>query len=67
MDKPATKKKSDKPIPLDIKLYDGIKKKAGEIYEKPSAYKSAYIVREYLRQGGEYKDKKKKKTKSSKK
>ena len=43
-------------IPLNIKLYNSVKRKAGIIYKKPSAYKSGYIVKEYKRQGGKYKD-----------
>ena len=41
--------------PIDKKLYEKIKKKADEIYEHPSAYKSGYIVREYKKAGGKYK------------
>lgn len=37
-------------------LYDKVKKKADEIYKKPSAFKSGYIVQEYKRRGGEYKN-----------
>jgi len=40
-------------------LYEKIKKKADEIYKKPSAYKSGFIVKEYKKQGGIYKDDKK--------
>lgn len=42
------------PIPKDKILYDKIKKQADLIYEKPSAYKSGYIVKEYKKNGGEY-------------
>jgi len=42
------------PIPKNKILYDEIKKKADSIYLKPSAYKSGYIVKEYLKRGGEY-------------
>lgn len=35
-------------------LYDKIKKQADKIYNKPSAYKSAYIVRRYKESGGKY-------------
>ena len=41
-------------IPINIKLYNQIKIEADEIYEKPSAYKSGWIVKEYKRRGGEY-------------
>jgi len=41
---------------LDQDLYDLIKKHADEIYEKPSAYKSGYIVKMYKKLGGEYED-----------
>ena len=43
-------------IPLNMKLYNSVKRKAAIIYKKPSAYKSGYIVKEYKRQGGKYKD-----------
>jgi len=42
------------PIPKNKILYDEVKKKADSIYLKPSAYKSGYIVKEYLKRGGEY-------------
>lgn len=42
-------------VPLNKALYARVKEKAGEVYSKPSAYKSGYIVREYKRQGGKYK------------
>jgi hypothetical protein len=44
------------PIPKDKKLYAKVKKMADEIYEKPSAYKSGYIVKKYKELGGEYID-----------
>lgn len=34
-------------IPKDLNLYDIAKKKADDIYKKPSAYKSGYIVKLY--------------------
>lgn len=37
-------------IPRDDKLYNDIKVKASLIYDKPSAYKSGYITREYKKQ-----------------
>ena len=42
------------PIPKNQILYNEVKKKADLIYLKPSAYKSGYIVKEYLKRGGEY-------------
>ena len=47
------------PTPKDKVLYQKVKKIADEIYKKPSAYKSGYIVQEYKRRGGEYIDDKK--------
>lgn len=44
------------PTPLDIKLYERVKKQADEIYKKPSAYKSGWIVKKYKELGGNYKD-----------
>lgn len=44
------------PIPKDQKLYDEIKKHADIIYNKPSAYKSGYVVKTYKDLGGEYID-----------
>ncbi len=41
-------------IPINKKLYEEVKNKADEIYKKPSAYKSGYIVKEYKRLGGKY-------------
>ena len=41
-------------IPKDMKLYNKVKKDADEIYKKPSAYKSGYIVKKYKSLGGEY-------------
>jgi hypothetical protein len=42
------------PIIDNPTLYNKVKRKANKIYEKPSAYKSGYIVKEYKRQGGKY-------------
>jgi hypothetical protein len=39
---------------LDERLYELAKKKADEIYNKPSAYKSGYIVKTYKKLGGRY-------------
>lgn len=44
------------PTPNDKKLYNSVKLKADLIYKKPSAYKSGYIVKEYKKLGGTYKD-----------
>lgn len=52
--KPKKTKKDTKPIPKDMKLYEEVKKEAAKVYEKPSAYKSGWIVREYISRGGEY-------------
>ena len=41
-------------IPIDKTLYEKVKKMADSIYDKPSAYKSGYIVRMYKRMGGQY-------------
>jgi hypothetical protein len=43
-------------IPLDKKLYEKAKKIADEKYDKPSAYKSGFIVKTYKDLGGKYKD-----------
>lgn len=50
-------------IPINKALYEQVKIKADTIYKKPSAYKSGYIVQEYKRQGGKYRDDKTKKEK----
>ena len=47
------------PTPKDKVLYEKAKKMADEIYKKPSAYKSGYIVKKYKELGGEYIDDKK--------
>jgi hypothetical protein len=44
------------PIINDKNLYEKAKKMADEIYKKPSAYKSGYIVKKYKELGGTYKD-----------
>ena len=41
--------------PLDKSLYLDVKKYANTIYEKPSAYKSGFIVKTYKQRGGRYK------------
>jgi len=38
----------------DEKLYNKVKLMANEIYKKPSAYKSGYIVKKYKELGGIY-------------
>lgn len=42
------------PIPINLELYNMVKKEADRIYSKPSAYKSGFIVKEYKKRGGEY-------------
>lgn len=44
------------PIVLDQELYDSIKKEADQKYDKPSAYKSGWIVKTYKQRGGTYQD-----------
>lgn len=44
------------PIILDQSLYNRIKREADKVYEKPSAYKSGWIVRTYKQRGGAYGD-----------
>ena len=44
------------PIVLDKELYNKAKKTADDIYKKPSAYKSGYIVKLYKKLGGRYQD-----------
>lgn len=43
-----------KNIPLDKALYAKVKKMADEKYEKPSAYKSGWMVKKYKELGGTY-------------
>lgn len=43
-----------KPKPLNMDLYDKVKKYADTIYEKHSAYKSGFIVKTYKKMGGTY-------------
>lgn len=40
--------------PLDHNLYERVKRMADDKYEKPSAYKSGWIVKKYKELGGEY-------------
>lgn len=44
------------PIINNQKLYENAKKIADEIYDKPSAYKSGFIVKKYKELGGTYND-----------
>ena len=44
------------PKVLDPHLYERAKAKANEIYKKPSAYKSGFIVKTYKELGGRYGD-----------
>ena len=50
------------PTPVNQVLYDRVKKEADEIYSKPSAYKSGWIVKTYKKRGGRYEDDDKPKT-----
>jgi len=43
-----------KNTPLDLKLYEEVKKEADKIYKKSSAYKSGWIVRRYKDLNGKY-------------
>lgn len=47
------------PTPKDSDLYERVKKEADEKFDKPSAYKSGWIVKTYKDRGGKYKDDKK--------
>jgi hypothetical protein len=49
------------PIVNDKNLYEKVKKMADKIYDKPSAYKSGFIVKKYKELGGTYTDDKKEK------
>ena len=44
--------------PTDKSLYEKVKKLADKVYEKPSAYKSGFIVKKYKELGGRYSGKK---------
>lgn len=46
-------------VPTNKTLYNKVKKEADKIYDKPSAYKSGWIVKEYKKRGGEYRGRKK--------
>lgn len=49
------------PIVNNKNLYAKVKKMADKIYDKPSAYKSGFIVKKYKELGGTYTDDKKEK------
>lgn len=51
----SAKKKAEKPVPTNPKLYEQVKKKIMKAYGKPSAYASGAIVKEYKQRGGKYK------------
>lgn len=44
------------PVVLDQALYDRIKEESNKVYDKPSAYRSGWIVRHYKDAGGKYAD-----------
>jgi hypothetical protein len=44
------------PTPSNPELYAQVKKHADQVYSKPSAYRSGYIVKMYKKLGGEYLD-----------
>jgi hypothetical protein len=44
------------PEVVDKALYEAVKHQADKIYDKPSAYRSGYIVKTYKSLGGRYKD-----------
>jgi hypothetical protein len=44
------------PKPTNQKLYEQVKLMADEVYKKPSAYKSGYIIKKYKELGGEFID-----------
>jgi hypothetical protein len=44
------------PEVVDKALYEAVKHQADKIYDKPSAYRSGYIVKTYKALGGRYKD-----------
>lgn len=48
-------KKSDSPTPKNKALYSKVKSEAKKKFKVwPSAYASAYVVREYKKRGGKY-------------
>jgi hypothetical protein len=50
------------PTPIDPNLYNLVKKEADKVYDKPSAYKSGFIVKKYKSLGGKYSDDNKEKS-----
>jgi hypothetical protein len=50
-----SKNTPSKNIPTNKKLWEQAKKQANKIYDKPSAYKSGYIVKYYKDNGGKFK------------
>jgi len=46
--------------PTNKALYNKVKQQADKKFDKPSAYKSAWIVKTYKSSGGKYKGKKSK-------
>jgi hypothetical protein len=50
------------PKPSNLELYEQVKKYINTKYLKPSAYRSAAYVKEYLARGGKYSGDKKKKS-----
>ena len=42
--------------PKDLELYEQVKRLAEELYEKSSAYRSGFIIKEYKKRGGTFKD-----------
>jgi hypothetical protein len=44
------------PIPIDKELYQKAREEADQVYSKPSAYKSGFIVKKYKELGGRYID-----------
>jgi hypothetical protein len=47
-------RKDSKPTPINNDLYKKARKMADKIYNRPSAYKSGYIVKKYKELGGRY-------------
>lgn len=44
------------PVPLNPNLYARARKIADAVYDRPSAYKSGFIVKKYKEMGGKYKE-----------
>jgi len=44
----------DAPTPLDKELYAQVKREADQVFQKPGAYKSGWIVKSYKARGGRY-------------